>query len=108
MTLFQDRERAFEQMFVHDEEMRFRALALRNKMLGRWAAERLGLADEPADAYMEEIRNRVADADGEETVAAKLREDFAARSLDITESDIRRKMGALLRDAIEQVKKASG
>jgi hypothetical protein len=56
MSLFNDRERAFEQMFVHDEEARFRALAKRNRLLGQWAASQLGLTGEAADAYVREIR----------------------------------------------------
>ena len=61
MTLFEAREWAFEQMFVHDEEARFRALARRNKLLGPWAATQIGLSGAKADAYVNEIsQNLVA------------------------------------------------
>ncbi len=105
MTLFQDRERAFEQMFVHDEKTRFLALALRNKMLGQWAAQQMGLSGADATAYIENVRSKVADAAGEETVAAMVHEDLAAHGLEIPDAQIRRKMTDFLQEAIARVKK---
>jgi hypothetical protein len=66
MTIFDERERAFEQMFAHDEEMRFKVLARRNSMVGRWAAEQLGLKAGSADAYIRETVATVLTQDGEE------------------------------------------
>jgi len=72
MTLFEDRERAFEQMFVHDEEARFRALARRNKLLGQWAARQLGLAGTKADAYVRDISESLVDRVVDEGLVEKL------------------------------------
>src|SRR5215207_6116250 len=70
--IFEDRQRAFERMFVHDEETRFRALARRNKFLGQWAAGQLGLSGQNASDYVEEIRNITVAAQGDEQILRKL------------------------------------
>ncbi len=104
MTIFEDRERAFEKRFVRDEETRFRALALRNRMLGQWAAEQLGLTGAAADDYVGEITSKVADAAGDEVVAVKVRHDLAARGLSVSEQQIRHRMSELLNEAIVQIR----
>jgi len=103
MTVFDDRERAFEKKFVRDEETRFRALALRNMLFGQWAADQLGLTGEAATAYVDEIRNKVAEKTGEEIVIAKVREDLAARGRDFSEQQIRHRLSELLHQAISRV-----
>jgi hypothetical protein len=107
MTLFEDRERAFEKKFVRDEETRFRALALRNKLFGQWAAEQLGLTGDAAAAYVDEIRSKVADAAGDEFVVAKVRDDLAARGVGVSEQQIRHRLGELLHEAISQLQSSS-
>ena len=81
MTLFEARERAFEQMFVHDEEARFRALARRNKLLGQWAATQIGLSGAKADAYVNEISQSLVARVVDEGLVEKLRVDFAANGV---------------------------
>ncbi len=104
MTLFNDRERAFEQMFVHDEEARFRALARRNKLLGQWAAEKLGLKGEEANDYVSEIGKSVVAAVVDESLVEKLRTDFEAKDIDQSDDQIREKMAELMAAAILQVR----
>jgi hypothetical protein len=104
MTTFDDREQAFERMFVHDEDMRFRALARRNKVLGQWAAEQLGLSDQEASAYTEEIRKSVVVAQGDEQIVRKLRQDFESAGVSVSEGEIQERMNELLAKAITQIK----
>ena len=77
MTTFDDRERAFETKYAHDEELRFRVIARRNRLLGQWAARLMGLSDAEADAYAKDvIRKLLGDltAAGIDTDDAKIRE----------------------------------
>ena len=104
MTTFDDREQAFERMFVHDEDMRFRALARRNKVLGQWAAEQLGLSDQEASAYVEEIRKSIVVAQGDEQIVRKLRQDFESAGVSVSEGEIQERMNELLAKAITQIK----
>lgn len=104
MTLFESRERAFEQMFVHDEEARFRALARRNKLLGQWAATQLGLAGQRADAYVNEISQSLVARVVDEGLVEKLRADFAANGVNQSDEQIREKMSELMAVAVTQVR----
>lgn len=104
MTLFEDRERAFEQMFVHDEEARFRALARRNKLLGQWAATQLGLTGQKADAYVNEISRSLMARVVDESLVEKLRADFEANGVNQSDEQIREKMSELMAAAINQVR----
>jgi hypothetical protein len=104
MTTFDKREEGFEAKFAHDEELKFKAEARRNKLLGLWVAEQLGLSDEAAKDY---ARTVVAAEFGEgrdADVVAKVMADLAAKGLTITESQIRLKMNELMAQAIAQVK----
>ena len=103
MTTFDKREEGFERKFAHDEELRFKATARRNKLLGRWAAEKLGLTGSEAEAYVKEvIKADLAEA-GDEDVFRKIRSDFDARGVALSDHQIRRTMSELLSKAIEQV-----
>ena len=104
MTTFDDREQAFERMFVHDEDMRFRALARRNKVLGQWAAEQLGLSDQEAPTYVEEIRKSTVVAQGDEQIVRKLSHDFESAGVPVSEGEIQERMNELLAKAITQIK----
>ena len=107
MTLFQDRERAFEQMFVHDEEARFRALARRNKLLGQWAATQLGLAGAKADAYVDEISKSLVARVVDEGLVERLRADFAVHGINQSDDQIREKMAELMAVAATQVRSSA-
>ena len=104
MTTFDKREEGFEKKFAHDEELRFKANARRNKLLGLWAAEKLGLTGPAAEAYAKEVIMADFQEAGDSDVFRKLRRDFDAK--DVTQSDhqIRRTMDELMEQAIAQIK----
>jgi hypothetical protein len=107
MTLFHDRERAFEAKFVHDEEARFRTLARRNKLLGQWAATQIGLTGEKADAYVTEISRSVVARVVDESLVEKLRADFSANGVNQSDDQIRGKMSELMAAAVTQVRSSA-
>ena len=103
MTTFDKREEGFEKRFAHDEELKFKATARRNRMLGQWAAEKLGLSGAEADAYAREVVLAAVEGPG---VFAKLRKDFDAKGVVQSDHQITRHMDELLAKAIEQLKAA--
>lgn len=104
MTTFDKREEAFENMFAHDEELRFRAVARRNKLLGLWAAEKMGLSGERATDYARSVVEADLQESGEEDVLAKLRADFGAARVEQSDHQIRRAMDEFLAIAVEQIR----
>ena len=102
MTTFDDREHAFEAKFAHDEEMQFRAVARRNKLLGLWAAELMGKTGDDAQAYAKEVVKADFEEAGHEDVVRKVAGDLGALA---TQDEIRGKMDALLAVAKEQLLK---
>jgi hypothetical protein len=103
MTTFDKREEGFEKKFVVDEELKFKAEARRNRLLGLWAAEKLGLSGDAATAYSRDV---VA-ADFEEAgdgVFRKVTSDLGAKGLVIPEAELRARMNELMALAIVQVK----
>src|SRR6056297_3893371 len=102
MTTFDDRESAFENKFAHDEEMKFRAEARRNKLLGLWAAELLGKTGADADAYAKEVVLSDFEEAGHEDVVRKVAGDLG----DLADADtIRGKMDQLMLIAKDQLMK---
>ena len=106
MDTFDKREEGFEKRFAHDEELRFKATARRNKLLGLWAAEKLGLAGAEADAYAKDVIAADFEAPGDDDVFAKVRKDFDAKGVDQSDHQIRRTMNELMERAIEEVQAA--
>ena len=104
MTTFDKRKDAFENKYAHDEELRFRAEARRNKLLGLWAAGLMGKAGDAADAYAREVVEADFAEKGEEDVFRKVRDDLAAAGVEQSEHQIRRTMDELMAQAIEQVR----
>jgi len=104
MTTFDKREEGFEKRFAHDEELKFKATARRNRMLGQWAAEKLGLAGAEADAYAREVVLAAVEGPG---VFAKLRKDFDAKGVEESDHQIRRTMDELMAKAIQEIKAGS-
>ncbi|GHA40565.1 aldolase [Amylibacter ulvae] len=102
MSTFDDRERAYENKFAHDEEMRFKAFARRNKLVGLWAAELLGKTQGEADAYAKEVVKADFEEAGDEDVYRKLSGDLGDKA---SEADIRAKMAELLLVAKDQMVK---
>ena len=104
MTTFDKREEGFEKKFAHDEELRFKANARRNKMLGMWAAEKLGLSGDEAAAYAKEVMMSDFEEAGDEDVFKKVRGDFDAKSVAQSDHQIRRTMVDLMEKAIADIK----
>ena len=104
MTTFDKREEGFEKKFAHDEELRFKANARRNKMLGLWAAGILGKSGADAEAYAKEVVMADFEEVGDNDVARKLTTDLQAKG--VTEQQIRAKMTELLAAAVAQIKKS--
>ena len=103
MTTFDSREQALEAMFVHDEDMRFRAVARRNRLLGLWAAEKLGKAGDAADRYAKSVVMSDFEEEGDHDVFRKIRQDFDAAGVDQSDHQIRRTMDELLSTAAQQL-----
>ena len=104
MTTFDKREEGFEKKFAHDEELRFKATARRNKLLGLWAAGKLGLTGAEAEAYAKEVVASDFEESGDQDVFRKLRQDFDAKQVAQSDHQIRRTMDELLATAIAQIK----
>ncbi|MGX5736826.1 DUF1476 domain-containing protein [Bosea thiooxidans] len=103
MTTFDERKNAFEQKFAHDEELRFKATARRNKLLGLWAAEKLGRSGAEAEAYAKSVVVADFEEAGDEDVVRKLKSDFAAADLGIDDGEIRKVMTELLLKAAQDI-----
>ena len=98
------REKGFESKFAHDEEVQFKAHARRNKLLGLWAAEKLGLTGAEAEAYAKTVIMADVEEAGDQDVFRKIRADFDAKKVQQSDHQIRRHMDELLAVAIEQIK----
>lgn len=104
MTTFDKREEGFEKQFAHDEELRFKAFARRNKLLGLWAAGILGKTGADADAYAKEVVLADFEEAGDNDVLRKVVKDLQPKGYD--EQKIRAQMAELLAEAINQIKKS--
>jgi len=103
MTTFDKREEGFERKFAHDEELRFKATARRNKLIGLWAAEKLGLAGAAAESYAKDVVTADFEHPGSEDVLGKLRKDFDAKGVATSDAEIRQVMNELLAKAVAQI-----
>lgn len=103
MASFKDREKGFERKFAHDEELKFKATARRNRLLGLWAAEQMGITGDAAQAYAREVIKADLVEPGEEDVFRKIRGDFDAKGVSQSDHQIRRKMADLLGEAVGQI-----
>jgi len=102
MTTFDKREEGFEKQFAHDEELRFKAMARRNKLLGLWAADLLGKSGADAEAYAKEVVLADFEEAGDNDVLRKVVKDLAGKA---NEAQVRTQMQSLMAQALEQVKK---
>ena len=101
-----DREEGFERKFAFDEELRFKATARRNKLLGLWAAEKLGKSGDDAEAYAKSVVIADFEEAGDEDVFRKVRKDFDNAGVDQSDHQIRRTMEELMAQAVEAVRNA--
>ena len=104
MNNMKDRQEGFERKFALDEEQKFRAIARRNKLLGLWAAEKLGKTGADADAYAKEVVVADIEEAGDHDVFRKVRKDFDAAGVEQSDHQIRRTMDELMQTAAEQVR----
>ncbi|MDB5643915.1 MAG: hypothetical protein JWN07_3232 [Hyphomicrobiales bacterium] len=104
MSTFDKRGESFESRFAHDEELRFKATARRNKLLGLWAAEKLGKTGADAAAYAGEVVSADFEEAGDEDVFRKVRKDFDAAGVAQSDHQIRRTMDELLATAVEAIR----
>ena len=103
MTSFDDRRDAFEKKFAHDEDLRFKATARRNKLLGLWAAERLGKSGADAEAYAKTVVLADFEEAGDADVIRKVRQDLDAAGKSVDDAELARVMSDLMGQAVEQV-----
>jgi hypothetical protein len=101
MTTFDKREEGFEKKFAIDEELKFKAEARRNKLLGLWAAERMGLSGDAANAYAKDVIE--ADFDRAGGAASKVTADLTAKGVAVREPELRARIEQLMAEAIAQV-----
>jgi hypothetical protein len=104
MSSMRDRQEGFEKKFAMDEDTKFRAMARRNKLLGLWAAEKLGKAGADAEAYASQVVLADIEEAGDHDVFRKIRKDFDEAGVDQSDHQIRRTMDDLMAQAIEQIK----
>ena len=103
MSTFDKREEGFEKKFAHDEELRFKATARRNKLLGLWVAEKLGKTGADADSYAKSVVMSDFEEAGDDDVFRKVRGDLKA---DVSDHQIRKAMEELMATAVDQISKA--
>ena len=104
MTTFDKREEGFERKYALDEELKFKAEARRNKLLGLWVAEKLGKSGAEADAYAKEVVAADFEEAGDADVVRKVMTDLTAKNIAMTEAQIHAKMDELMAQAVAQVK----
>ncbi len=104
MTTFDQREKAFESRFAHDEELMFRAHARRDRRLGLWAAALLGKQDSEADEYAQALISAEIEGGGSDAVGTKLQHDFKLGNVALTEAEIRHEMDRVLAEALREIR----
>lgn len=102
MTGFDDRERAFENQFARDADMQFRIVARRNRLVGEWAAQKMGLTAEESDSYAKSVVQADFEEAGDEDVVRKLLGDMVSAGVDIDDAAVRAALDAKLVDARRQ------
>ena len=103
MSTFDEREKGFEKKFAMDQELKFKAEARRNKLIAAWAAEKLGLSGDDAASYAKDVQRADFEEAGDEDVFRKLRADFDAKGVSVSDDEIRDAMLEKLTQAIALV-----
>ncbi len=104
-TTFDEREKAFEKKFALDQDLRFKATVRRNKLLGLWAAEKMGMSKEEADAYAMDVVKADFEKVGEDDVIGKVLADFTKKNIPQTAEHIQETMSNLMAKAVKQVER---
>jgi hypothetical protein len=102
-NIFDDREKQFEAKYKHDEELRFKVMVRRDKLLGLWAASKFGLKGSEADAYARSLIEADLERPGDDDVVEKLMADFQARDIEMTSHRIRKHMDECFEEARRQI-----
>jgi hypothetical protein len=108
MSSFNDRERAFESKFAHDEDMKFRVIARRNRLLGEWAARLMGLSEAEADSYAKDVVRADFEEAGDDDVIRKVLGDLTAANVEVDEAKIREQLEHKTVEARRQMIEAQG
>lgn len=103
MTQFDDRERAFESKFAHDEQMNFRIVARRNRLVGEWAARKMGLSEEETTSYAKDVVRADFEEAGDGDVVRKVLGDLTAAGIEVDEAQIREALEHKMVEARRQV-----
>ena len=103
MTTFSDREKSFEKKFAMDEELKFKAEARRNRLLGQWAAGKLGLSGTAVDEYVKAVRKADLAQKGDDDVFQKVKKDLKDKGVSVTDSELRQAMTDFLAAAVQQL-----
>ncbi len=103
MNTFEDRKKTFERKFAHDQDLIWKATVRRNKLIGLWAAEKMGLSGDEADAYAKSVIAADFEEVGDQDVIRKLESDLQAHKADISRHMIERQMQDLLDEARRQI-----
>jgi hypothetical protein len=106
MTTFDDRERSFEKKFALDQELKFKSEQRRNRLLGEWAAGKLGLTGPAVEEYIRALRKADLASKGDDDVFQKVRTDFDAKQVAVSDAELRRAMTDFLAAAVGQIEAA--
>jgi hypothetical protein len=104
MSSFDEREASFENKFKHDKELEFKAISRRNKLLGLWAANLLGIHGAEAETYAKAVLKADLEQPGDQDVVDKVLGDFKQRGVDMSEHRLRKQMTELLSAAVAQIR----
>ncbi|MEQ8826028.1 MAG: DUF1476 domain-containing protein [Filomicrobium sp.] len=103
MTTFDEREKAYEKKFAHDQDLKFKAEARRNNMLGAWAAEKMGITGDGVAEYKKEVRRADLEEAGDEDVFRKIRADFDAKGVSVSDEELRAQMIEYMEKAVADI-----
>ncbi len=103
MTTFDDREKGFENLFAHDQDLKFKAESRRNKLLAEWAGAKLGITGAALEDYIKAVRKADLLEKGDDDVLRKVKQDFADKGLASTEAEIRKAMNEFLASSVKDI-----
>jgi hypothetical protein len=103
MGIFDDREKAQENKYFHNEELRFKLIARRNKLFGAWVAEKLGKTGPAAEAYVQDVVRADFTEAGDADMLAKVASDLKAAGKAVPDKDLKGKLAELQKAAIRQL-----
>lgn len=103
MSTFDEREKGFEKKFAHDQDLKFKAESRRNKMIGEWAAGKLGMAGSAVEDYVKAVRRADFEEAGDDDVVRKISKDFADGNVSVSDDEIRSQLGEFLAQAVAEI-----